>query len=195
MTDLFFQLLETYGYAAVFIFAALDHTGTPGAVMIAAGLAASGVMNIWVVLVVCLIGGLMGDWLLYAIGRWAGAPVLHWLVERKPAVAAAKIKVAHWIDTYGGSVVIWARFVAIVGRYASLVYGMFQYSMSKFTVYSLVGGSIMVVAFGLPTYYIGGKLNDVFENPLFTLYLTLAVVVLQLGISIGMYYYKHLVKE
>ena len=195
MTELFFQLLETYGYAAVFVFAALDHSGTPGAVMIAAGLAASGVMNIWVVLIVCLIGGLSGDWLLYAIGRWAGAPVLHWLVERKPAVAAAKTKVADWIDMYGGSVVIWARFVAIVGRYASLVYGMFRYSIPKFSLYSLIGGAIMVLVFGLPTYYIGGQLNSIFENPLFTFYLTLGVVVLQVGISLGIYYYKHLIKQ
>lgn len=195
MTELFFQLLQTYGYAAVFVFAALDHTGTPGAVMIAAGLAAAGVMNIWVVLLVSLLGGLAGDWLLYAIGRWAGAPVLGWLEVRKPAVAAAKTKVSGWIDTYGGSVIIWARFVAIIGRYSSLVYGMFRYHMIKFTAFSIIGGMVMVVAFGIPTYYIGESLNTYVDNPLFSVYLTLGIVVLQIGISLGMYYYKHIVKK
>lgn len=195
MTDIFFQLLQSYGYAAVFVFAALDHTGTPGAVMIAAGLAASGAMNIWIVLLVSVLGGLAGDWLLYAIGRWAGAPLLNYFVVKKPAVQAAKEKVSGWIDTYGGTVIIWARFVAIVGRYASLVYGMFRYHMAKFTVYSLLGGLLMVIAFGLPTYYIGGRLNTLFENPLFTFYVTLGVVVLQIGISFGIYYYKHMIKK
>jgi membrane protein DedA with SNARE-associated domain len=191
MTDLFFQLLSTYGYAAVFLFAMLDHTGTPGAVMIAAGLAASGVMNIWVVLGVSILGGLAGDWLLYAIGRWAGGPVLGFAIRKKPGIERAKEKVAAWIDVYGGTVVIWARFVALIGRYASLVYGIFRYNMLKFTLYSLIGGIVMVVAFGLPTYYIGGALNEVVENSLFTFYLTVGVIIIQLLVSFLVYYRKH----
>lgn len=190
MTELFLELLNQYGYIAVFIFAMLDHTGTPGAVMIAAGLAAAGILNFWAVLIVSILGGLAGDWLLYAIGRWAGAPVLNHFVVKKPGVQAAKEKVSGWIDTYGGTVVIWARFVAIVGRYASLVYGMFRYPVLKFTLYSLIGGIIMVLAFGIPTYYIGEQLNQALENPLFTFYLTTVVIILQLLISIGIYYKK-----
>lgn len=187
MTELFLALLSQYGYVAVFLFAMFDHTGTPGAVMIAAGLAAGGVMNIWVVLVVSILGGLAGDWLLYGIGRWAGAPMLTALVRRKPGILQAKEKISGWIDTYGGTVVIWARFVAIIGRYASFVYGVFRYSMLRFSMYSLIGGCLMVGVFGIPTYFIGGQINAIAENPLFTFYLTLVVIVIQILVSAVIY--------
>lgn len=190
MMESIVAIIATYGYVGVFIFAMIDHTGTPGAVMVAAGLAASGVLNLWIVLFVSILGGLAGDLLLYAIGRWAGGPVLDFLATRKPTFLKAKEKIAGWIQQYGGSVIIWARFVAIIGRYASAVYGMFKYHIGLFSFYSVIGGIVMVIGFGIPTYYIGGALNQIVENSLFSFYLTLVIVVLQIVITGTVYLRK-----
>lgn len=195
MTELFLDVVVQYGYVAIFIFAMFDHTGTPGAVMIAAGLAASGALNIWGVLLISIIGGLAGDWLLYALGRWAGAPLLRYAEKKNKNISEMKQKIHMWMKKYGGTVIIWSRFVAIVGRYASFVYGIFRYPIAKFTLYSLLGGALMVLVFGLPTYYIGGKLNTFVENPFFTFYLTTGIIILQILISAGIYYIKQTKKQ
>lgn len=46
MIDFFIQMVEQYGYVAVFFLAFIDHTGTPGGLLLSIGVATAGHLDI-----------------------------------------------------------------------------------------------------------------------------------------------------
>ncbi|MDP3985235.1 MAG: DedA family protein [bacterium] len=180
MPDFLVSLIEQYGYLAIFVITMLDHTGTPIAVLSGVGVATAGLLEVHTVLLVSFIGGWVGDVLLYGIGYYGGKHALRHFARRSTSVAHASEKISGWFDSYGTSVLIWGRFAAVIGKYLSVVAGSLEYPFIKFMALSFLGGLIMVLLFGVPTYFIGNELNAAFQNSQFTFYLTLGIIVVQL---------------
>jgi len=74
------RLVESYGYAVVFFFVAVESLGIPlpgeTVLVTAAALAALGHLNIWLVIAVAAAGGIIGDASGYWIGRLGGLALL-----------------------------------------------------------------------------------------------------------------------
>lgn len=192
MAEFLVQMIEQYGLIAVLIGTALDHTGTPGAMLLSIGIATTDAMDITSVLIVSIIGGLLGDVMLYTVGYYGGKRALNYFSKRNEGIRESKEKLQSWIEKFGPQIIIWGRFVAVIGRYLSLIYGSFAYSFIRFTLLSLIGGIIMVLSFGLPTFFIGNHLNELFENPLFTVYVTFGITIAQIIFTWAWFKIKHL---
>jgi len=179
----FVHFIEIYGLFAVFVGAAIDHTGTPTALLLSVGLASAGILDIRWVLLIATLGSLAGDILLYAIGKYGGKPFLTKIEKKRPRVSRYTKKITHWFDTYGNSVVVWGRFAALVGRYVSLVCGILEYRFIKFLLFSLIGNIFLTLLFGIPTYLIGEKVNRFLDNGWISFLLIGAIVMLQIVLT------------
>lgn len=74
MTQFFVDLIAKYGYLAIVLTTAVDHTGTPAPLILATGLAASGVLDIKYVLFAALLGSYLGDCIGFMAGKYGGRP-------------------------------------------------------------------------------------------------------------------------
>lgn len=181
MTEFLVQMIEQYGYIALFFATAIDHTGTPGAMLVGISVAATGFLDIETVLLVSFAGGFIGDILAYAVGFYGGKRLITHYSNKNKSFENAIKKVAPWIDKHGNKTIVWGRFIALASRHISLVAGSFSYPFSKFIPFSLIGGALMVISFGIPAYFLGNKLNELTSDPLFSVYITVGIILAQIA--------------
>jgi membrane-associated protein len=123
----------------------------PGdSLLFAAGaLAATGVLDIRLVIVLLIAAAIAGDAVNYSIGRYAGPKVfsahdyqgfLHKLLNRD------HLDKAHaFFEKHGGMAVVSGRFVPIVRTFVPFVAGAASMTASTFVFYNVIGGIIWVV--------------------------------------------------
>jgi len=90
------QFVEQYGYWAVFIWTFIEGET---AFIVAAALAAAGVLETWKVIVVAACGAFIGHLFFFALGRWRGKKIIHAVPMLQKHVPKANIilnKYAHW---------------------------------------------------------------------------------------------------
>ncbi len=121
---------------------------------VAGALAAGGVMNIHLLVLVLIIAAVLGDSLNFAIGRWIGPRVFRyddsWFFKK------AYIERTHrYFERYGGRTIIIARFVPVVRTYAPFVAGVGQMDYRRFFMFNAVGGVIWVALIGYAGYLFG----------------------------------------
>jgi membrane-associated protein len=121
---------------------------------VAGALAAGGVMNIHLLVLVLIIAAVLGDSLNFAIGRWIGPRVFRyddsWFFKK------AYIERTHrYFERYGGRTIIIARFVPVVRTYAPFVAGVGQMDYQRFFMFNAVGGVIWVALIGYAGYLFG----------------------------------------
>ena len=146
--------LEQYGYLAVAVGAGVDHTGISWATVVAAVLAAQGVMDIRGVLACAAVGIMTADHLEYGVGRLLSRPLLRWM-EASPRWGPSARRAEAEVQSRGGSVVLWGRFLPSVGKYAVLFAGIFGVGYRVFLTYELLGVALTVAVFGYVPYLIG----------------------------------------
>jgi membrane-associated protein len=123
----------------------------PGdSLLFAAGaLAATGVLDIRIVMVLLIIAAIAGDALNYSVGRYVGPKVfsahdyqgfLHKVLNRD------HLDKAHaFFEKHGGMAVVSGRFVPIVRTFVPFVAGAASMTASKFVTFNIVGAIIWVV--------------------------------------------------
>src|SRR5688572_14181499 len=123
----------------------------PGdSLLFAAGaLAATGVLEIWLVIGLLITAAIAGDAVNYSIGRLVGPKVfsakdyqgfLHKLLNRQ------HLDKAHaFFEKHGGMAVVSGRFVPIVRTFVPFVAGAASMTASKFVFFNVIGGVIWVV--------------------------------------------------
>jgi membrane-associated protein len=121
---------------------------------VAGTLAAGGVMNIHLLVLVLIVAAVLGDSLNFAIGRWIGPRVFRyddsWFFKK------AYIERTHrYFERYGGRTIIIARFVPVVRTYAPFVAGVGQMDYRRFFMFNAVGGVIWVALIGYAGYLFG----------------------------------------
>jgi membrane-associated protein len=122
----------------------------PGdSLLFAAGaLAATGVLDIRLVVVLLIAAAIAGDAVNYTVGRYVGPKVfsaddyqgfLHKLLNRK------HLDKAHaFFEKHGGMAVVSGRFVPIVRTFVPFVAGAASMDASKFVFFNIIGGIIWV---------------------------------------------------
>ena len=114
----------------------------------AGALAATGVLDIYLVSILLIAAAISGDAVNYSIGRYAGPKVfsahdyqgfLHKLLNRD------HLDKAHaFFEKHGGMAVVSGRFVPIVRTFVPFVAGAASMTASTFVTYNVIGGIIWV---------------------------------------------------
>lgn len=157
--------LERYGYAAVVGALLLESFGLPlpGETMLIAGaaLAAEGELHLAPLLACAWAAAVAGDNLGFAIGRFGGRRLILRYGPRIGITESRLARVEAFFHRYGGGVVLFARFVALLRQLNGLVAGTVGMRWWRFLAYNATGAALWVGAWGLGVYYFGQSLGHV----------------------------------
>lgn len=178
------QLVAEYGvwvYAIMFVIVFCE-TGLvftpflPGdSLLFAAGaLAASGRLNVALLVGLLTVAAILGDSVNYWIGRTAGEG----LQRRFPRLIRRQHldKTHDFFERYGGKTIVIARFVPIVRTFAPFVAGASRMEYRRFGTFNIIGGILWVFSMTISG-YLFGNIPVVEDN--FTL-VVLAIIALSL---------------
>jgi membrane-associated protein len=122
----------------------------PGDSLLFAGgaLAATGALDPWVLTAVVAVAAIAGDAVNYAIGRSAGARMIH-LAQVDPRwgrwINPVYIERAHaFFEKHGGQAIVLGRFMPIVRTFVPFVAGVAEMSYPAFALFNVVGALIWV---------------------------------------------------
>lgn len=149
------ELIRQYGGWTYFILVAIVFCETglvvtpflPGdSLLFAAGaLAATGVMNVWVLYVLLCIAAVVGDTVNYWIGSALGVRVFK--DDAKILKTEYLRRTERFYQKYGGKTIIIARFIPIVRTYAPFVAGAARMDYGRFIAYNVAGGLLWITLF------------------------------------------------
>ena len=156
------RLVESYGYAVVFLFVAIESLGIPlpgETVLVTAGaLAALGHLSLWPVIATAAAGAILGDAGGYWIGRLGGLA----LIKRYGRVVHFDDKnlsrIRAFFNRHGPKAVFFGRFIALLRTWAALLAGTAQMPYGVFTLYNVLGGVTWAALFGTLGYLFGRSL-------------------------------------
>ena len=174
---LLLDLVKTYGawvYAVLFaiVFAETGLVVTPilpgDSLLFAAGaLAASGALDVRVLLVLLVVAAVAGDAVNYSIGRAVGTRIIRraevdprWRRWINPAHVA---KAHEFFERHGGKAIVLARFMPIVRTFVPFVAGAAEMTYPSFAFYNVAGGVAWVVIC-VGAGYVFGNVPVVKEN-------------------------------
>ncbi|OQD06959.1 VTT domain-containing protein, partial [Burkholderia cenocepacia] len=108
--------------------------------------AATGEMNVGLLIVLLLVAAISGNTVNYLIGRWIGPkvfnthiPVLERFLDR-----AALQKTHSFYDKHGGKTIVLARFIPVVRTFAPFVAGASSMSVARFQLFNVIGALVWV---------------------------------------------------
>lgn len=153
---------QTWTYLILFliIFAETGFVVTPflpgDSLLFAAGALIAGGntgLNIWIMLVILIIGAILGNTVNYKLGSFLGAGVF------KEKNKILKLKYYHqsheFFEKHGGQAIMLSRFLPIFRTIAPFVAGIAKMPFGKFTYYNIIGGVAWIVALLLGGYLLG----------------------------------------
>ncbi len=158
------NLVATHGYWVVGTVVALESMGVPApgeTVLVTAAIFAGTThrLSIPLVIAAAVVGAIAGD----NAGYWIGRRIGYALVVRYGRFARidnARLRLGRFIfDRYGGEVVFFGRFVAVLRALAALFAGINRMPWWRFLVYNATGGMAWAAVFGLGGYFLGERLE------------------------------------
>ena len=171
------DLAETYGvwiYVILFmiVFAETGLVVTPflpgDSLLFAAGaLAATGVLDLRLVVVLVVVAAIAGDAVNYAIGRSAGTRIIQ-RARTDPAwgrwINPVYVERAHeFFERHGGKAIVLGRFMPIVRTFVPFVAGVAEMSYPAFALFN-VAGAVLWVGICVGAGYVFGNVPVIKEN-------------------------------
>jgi membrane protein DedA with SNARE-associated domain len=142
------QLLQRFGYAAVFVGTLIEGE----TVMLMAGFAAhQGYLQLPLVISSAFAGGLLGDQCLFALGRWRGPQLL----ARFPRLRTPADKAAQLLDRHGTSIIFGIRFMYGLRTAGPVAIGMSQVPVLRFVLLNTLGAAVWATLFTVIGYAFG----------------------------------------
>ncbi len=134
----------------------------PGdSLLFAAGvLAAQGLFNIWVVMILLLAAAIIG----VSVGYGVGAKWGRKLFQRPDSRFFKKEnleKAEAFYTKHGGKTIILARFIPIVRTFVPVVAGISKMSYAKLILYNIIGGVVWVAGVVGAGYWLGEKVSNI----------------------------------
>ncbi|MGH6981746.1 MAG: DedA family protein [Stellaceae bacterium] len=171
LSDIFTHVhhaIAHYGYVAVMLGILLEDFGlpTPGETLLVAGAiaASQGDLNIWLLLFLGWLGGVIGD----NIGYWIGHSGGHRLMLRyggRIGITEAKLKqVEGFFARYGGWVIVFARFVVVARQFNGIVAGTLEMPWWRFVGLNAIGAALWVGFWGGLAYALGKRFYSMFHH-------------------------------
>jgi len=184
------QLVESYGYAGVFIVVLVASAGVPlpaGELLVAAAVFAAHThrLSIVVLVIVSALAAIIGGALGYGIGRTAGAATLH-RYGGAVGLGPARMRLGQYLFlTHGGKIVFFLRFVALLGPFGGVLAGVNRMPWGRFLFFNTAGGLAWAVAGGVGGYLFGAAFKAV-GRPL-----GVAMVVVTIALVVGLLVWIH----
>jgi len=124
--------------------------------------AASGILNLELLIAVYILGAVIGDTVNYWLGNYLGLKVF---VEKFPGLIKKEyIERTHcFYDRWGGATIFVARFVPFVRTFAPFLAGVGSMKYHRFLFYNILGAVVWTLLVVLGGYYLG-TLSLVKEN-------------------------------
>jgi len=142
------QLIEHYGYLAVFIGALVEGE----TILVMAGfLAHEGYLNLAGVMAIAAFGGFLGDQFFFALGRYRGREVL----ARFPSLQARATRVGLLVLRYQNWLIVFIRFMYGLRVAGPILLGMTPVSHVRFVLVNLLGAIIWATLIGGAGYLFG----------------------------------------
>lgn len=162
---MFYFLVDHLSYFGIIAFLALTGFGLPvpeEVPIVAAGIwSSNGLLDPWLAFLSCVIGSVLGDHILYAIGYHFG----HSLIYRHPRVAALlhaerEAKIELMVRKHQVKVLVLSRFMVGVRAPVYLAAGVLRVPFAKFFFIDIISATIVVgIFFGL-SYAYGERLTQ-----------------------------------
>jgi membrane-associated protein len=135
----------------------------PGdSLLVVAGLfAATGKLNVAVLLSTLFVAAVLGD----GVGYYTGARLGPRLFKREKSLLFRPShlqKAQAFYEKYGGKTIIIARFVPIIRTFAPIVAGAAKMPYRNFVIYNVAGGFLWVFSMILTGYFLGNLLKSKF---------------------------------
>src|SRR6266849_8716300 len=176
------HLLATYGYLAVLLFVTIESTGIPfpGETMLLVAAIAAGTthqLSIALVIVAAASGAILGDNLGFWVGREGGYRLLR-RYGRYIRLDERKLKLGQYLFMkYGGRVVFFGRFVAVLRAWAAFLAGTNRMRWPRFLLFNALGGIVWATLYGLAGYFLGDTVHRL-VGPVGIVAIVLAVVII-----------------
>lgn len=124
--------------------------------------AASGILDLHLLILVIILGAVIGDTVNYWIGNYLG---VHVFLERFPTLVKKEYidRTYGFYEKYGGATIFVARFVPLVRTFAPFLAGVGTMQYRRFLFYNILGAACWAVGLVLVGYYFG-TLTVVKEN-------------------------------
>lgn len=175
------DFLFQYGYLGIFIFLVLTGCGMPipeeVAIVFAGWGSAQGKLDPQYAIAACLLGALVGDSIMYAIGYHFG----HSLMSEHPKLgkfvgAEREEYFEQAILRHGFKVMLLARFMVGVRGPVYLAAGVVRMPFRRFLLWDLVCASLVVGTFFSLSYFYGRQITDMVRDAEMTLTLIVALL-------------------
>lgn len=151
----FAGILDRYGVLAVFLFVVIENFGVPipGETMlvVASAYAASGHLNIVLVVLCCIAGVWTGATLSYLAGRSGGVALMGRLHVPERHLARAELYMTRW----GGYTILFGRFVAFLRSYIGWLAGINRMKLAPYLLWNLAGATAWTLTFAALGYLLG----------------------------------------
>jgi membrane protein DedA with SNARE-associated domain len=195
MLEILTHLVERYGLFAVALLVTLEGIGLPlpgeTAIVTAAAFAARGSLSAVGVAIAATIGSVLGGSAGYWIGRIGGRRLLvrhgHWI--RLDAERLARTE--KYFARHGTKTVFFARFVALLRIFGSLMAGVAHMPFPTFSVVNLAGGFVWAGTFSVIGLVFGknlSRLDDYIQE------ISIAIAVIVIG-AIIVYWWRERRRE
>lgn len=158
------EMVEQYGvwiYAILFaiIFSETGFVVTPflpgdSLLFVAGAVAATGGMNVHLLVALLIAAAVLGNSVNYAVGRWLGR---HFFTNRGSRwLNPAHLEKAHaFYEEHGGKAVVISRFLPIVRTYIPFVAGMAAMQPVRYTAFNVAGAVLWVGSLCYAGYFFG----------------------------------------
>jgi len=158
------HLIAHAGYEAVFLAVAVESIGIPfpgETTLIAAAIYAGTTHNLSIGLLIAAAaaGAIVGDNVGFWLGREFGFPLLL-RYGPKIGIHERRIRLGQYLFLkYGGEVVFFGRFVAMLRALAAFLAGTNRMTWSRFLFFNAAGGIVWSGLYGLGAYFLGHHIH------------------------------------
>jgi membrane protein DedA with SNARE-associated domain len=160
------QVITHYGYAAVFFVVMLESSGIPmpGETILISAAALAGTthaLDIRLVIAAAAGGAIFGDNVGFWVGRELGEPLLAKWGHLVGLDARKRTLARYLFARYGGSIVFFGRFIALLRAFAAVLAGANGLAPWRFFIFNALGGIIWATLFGLGGYLLGASIHRI----------------------------------
>ena len=154
------QYFLQYGAFFIYLIVLLEYMNLPGfpagLIMPLAGIwAAKGEISFPVVMILTLVAGLTGSWVLYFLGRLGGPKVMGFYFKKFPKQQAVIENKMEMIREKGSTGVFVSKLLPMVRTIISIPAGMVKMDFMKYTISSAMGIFIWNLVFVGAGYFLG----------------------------------------
>lgn len=141
--DTLLQLMEAYGYGAMFIAMALENANIPIPSEVVLGFAgfliSQGIFEFWTTFFIACAAGVVGSIISYWLGSYGGRPLLlkygKYILFNEHKFNLAE----SMFNKYGGAAVLICRCLPGVRTFISFPAGVARYPFGKFVIFTIIG--------------------------------------------------------